>query len=213
MPAPGDQHTTVTNPFEEPRLRVAEWAAKEIATIAAKLDKQLGPEYISARAGLGGPSSNPAPQRIQQHPSRSISAGPANRPPQTPNQEHQRPDPSNGGSAGFSNRPQPRPAGRTTPNQTGNPQPPPNVPQNMPETVGFFSAKAVNQLSESTLQGSNNARLAVPHGQQAFNPKAESPSIRKTPGIDRNSSKPVAKNGQHLAPASSPARAAPHSNA
>jgi DNA repair and recombination protein RAD52 len=30
------------------------WTAQEIATIAAKLDKQLGPEYISARAGPGG---------------------------------------------------------------------------------------------------------------------------------------------------------------
>lgn len=54
FPSPGDQHTTVTNPFEEPRIRVAEWAAKDIATISAKLDKQLGPEYISARAGPGG---------------------------------------------------------------------------------------------------------------------------------------------------------------
>ncbi|KAM0420870.1 hypothetical protein ACHAPT_011400 [Fusarium lateritium] len=426
MPAPGDQHTTVTNPFEEPRQRVSEWAAKEIATIAAKLDKQLGPEYISARAGPGGtkvhyltaekcitlanevfgfngwsssiqniqvdfadenpqtqrvsiglsvivrvtlrdgtyhedigygsienargkamafekakkegttdglkralrsfgnvlgnciydkdyvkqvtkvkaepvkkfdqdnlhrhsdfikrdvkkvepvvpaapattmvktePSlpmaesfedylgeldeadfcvpedghpdeimlstsilgqgstsnstfnsaSNNAPQRIQQQPNRAISAGPASRPPQTPNQGQQRPGASNGGPAGFSNHPQPGVSGRTTPNQHGNPQPPPNAPQNMPENVGFFSAKAVNQLPESTLQGSNNARLAVPHGQQAFNPKAESPSIRKTPGIDHNSSKPVGRNGQHVAPSSSQARAAPHSNA
>jgi DNA repair and recombination protein RAD52 len=54
MPAPGDQHSVVTNPYEEPRPRIAEWAAKDIATIAAKLDKQLGPEYISARAGPGG---------------------------------------------------------------------------------------------------------------------------------------------------------------
>jgi DNA repair and recombination protein RAD52 len=30
------------------------WTAQEIATIASKLDKQLGPEYISARAGPGG---------------------------------------------------------------------------------------------------------------------------------------------------------------
>ncbi|KAI8669299.1 hypothetical protein NCS57_00744500 [Fusarium keratoplasticum] len=432
MPAPGDQHTTVTNPFEEPRQRVSEWAAKDIATIAAKLDKQLGPEYISARAGPGGtkvhyltaekcitlanevfgfngwsssiqniqvdfadenpqtqrvsiglsvivrvtlrdgtyhedigygsienakgkamafekakkegttdglkralrnfgnvlgnciydkdyvkqvtkvkaepvkkfdqdnlhrhsdfikrdapkiepvapappaaptttivktepalpmsesfddylgeldeadfcvpedghpdeimlsttilgqgstsnstsnsasnPTSNNAPQRIQQQPNRSISAGPASRPPQTPNQGHQRPDASNGGPAGFSNRPQPGVSGRTTPNQNGNPRPPPNAPQNIPETVGFFSAKAVNQLPESTLQGSTNARLAVPHGQQAFNPKAESPSIRKTPGIDHNSSKPVGRNGQHVPPSSSQASRAPHSN-
>lgn len=30
------------------------WTAQEIATIASRLDKQLGPEYISARAGPGG---------------------------------------------------------------------------------------------------------------------------------------------------------------
>lgn len=52
--SPGDQHSSVANPFEEPRLRVSEWTAKDIATISAKLDKQLGPEYISARAGPGG---------------------------------------------------------------------------------------------------------------------------------------------------------------
>ncbi|KAG6013413.1 hypothetical protein E4U54_006771 [Claviceps lovelessii] len=54
MPAPGDQHTAWANPFEEKRPRVSEWTAKEIASIAAKLDKQLGPEYISSRSGPGG---------------------------------------------------------------------------------------------------------------------------------------------------------------
>lgn len=52
--SPGQQHTTVANPFEEAKPRVSEWTAKEIATISARLDKQLGPEYISARAGPGG---------------------------------------------------------------------------------------------------------------------------------------------------------------
>lgn len=51
---PGDQHTSWTNPFEEARPRVSGWTAVEIATISAKLDKQLGPEYISSRAGPGG---------------------------------------------------------------------------------------------------------------------------------------------------------------
>lgn len=54
MPAPGDQHTAWANPFEENKPRVSEWTAKEIATIASKLDKQLGPEYISSRSGPGG---------------------------------------------------------------------------------------------------------------------------------------------------------------
>ncbi|KJZ79582.1 hypothetical protein HIM_01051 [Hirsutella minnesotensis 3608] len=54
MPAPGDQHTSWVNPFEEAKPRVSEWTAKEIATISSKLDKQLGPEYISSRSGPGG---------------------------------------------------------------------------------------------------------------------------------------------------------------
>ncbi|KAL6866159.1 DNA repair protein rad52 [Amphichorda felina] len=54
MPAPGDQHKAYQNPFEDPTPRISIWTAQEIATIASKLDKQLGPEYISARAGPGG---------------------------------------------------------------------------------------------------------------------------------------------------------------
>lgn len=52
--SPGDQHKEWQNPFEEPKPRMSIWTAQEIATIASKLDKQLGPEYISARAGPGG---------------------------------------------------------------------------------------------------------------------------------------------------------------
>lgn len=51
---PGAQHKEWANPFEEPRVKVSVWTAQDIATIASKLDKQLGPEYISARAGPGG---------------------------------------------------------------------------------------------------------------------------------------------------------------
>lgn len=52
--SPGEQHTSWANPFEETKPKISEWTAKEIATIAARLDKQLGPEYISSRAGPGG---------------------------------------------------------------------------------------------------------------------------------------------------------------
>ncbi|KAK7415375.1 DNA repair protein rad52 [Neonectria punicea] len=418
MPAPGQQHTTVANPFLEQRPRVSEWTAKEIATISARLDKQLGPEYISARAGPGGakvhyltaekcitlanevfgfngwsssiqniqvdfadenpqtqrvsiglsvivritlrdgtfhedigygsienakgkamafekakkegttdgmkralrsfgnvlgnciydkdyvkqvtkikaepvrkfdqdslhrhsdfvkqdvpraepiakaapvttaiktephpavsesfedflgeldeadfcvpedghpdevmlstsiighaPSekstnTRPQEQQIAQQPGRSFSGGPTNRPPQTPNQAQTRTEPSNTGQQGLSNRPQPAPIARTTtPNQAGGPRPPPPAPPNgnALEAVGFFSARAVSQLPESTIQGTSNARLSLPHGPQAFNPKAESPSIRKTPGIDHSSSKPVSRSGQHVPPTSSQA--------
>ncbi|KAF2437304.1 alpha/beta-hydrolase [Karstenula rhodostoma CBS 690.94] len=50
---PGDQYNgNVTNPFEE---RVVNgFTAIEIATLQSRLNKQLGPEYISQRPGNGG---------------------------------------------------------------------------------------------------------------------------------------------------------------
>ncbi|KAJ5745402.1 hypothetical protein N7520_010584 [Penicillium odoratum] len=68
MPAVGDQHrggpasvgmpnapgASMANPFEEPRRRMSEYTATEIATLQSRLDRQLGPEYISARPGAGG---------------------------------------------------------------------------------------------------------------------------------------------------------------
>ncbi|KIW78526.1 hypothetical protein Z517_08364 [Fonsecaea pedrosoi CBS 271.37] len=58
MPAVGDQHrpngSTTANPFEERPPRITEYTAQEIATLQSRLDKQLGPEYISSRAGPGG---------------------------------------------------------------------------------------------------------------------------------------------------------------
>ncbi|KAJ4351022.1 DNA repair protein rad52 [Ascochyta clinopodiicola] len=54
MPAPGDQYSggDVRNPFEE-RV-VPNFTAQEIATLQNRLNKQLGPEYISQRPGNGG---------------------------------------------------------------------------------------------------------------------------------------------------------------
>lgn len=52
--SPGQQHASIANPFEEPQQRISEYTAKEIATLQSRLDKQLGPEYISTRAGPGG---------------------------------------------------------------------------------------------------------------------------------------------------------------
>ncbi|RAH61894.1 hypothetical protein BO85DRAFT_412641 [Aspergillus piperis CBS 112811] len=68
MPAVGDQHrgnpasimmpnstgAITTNPFEEPQRRINEYTAQEIATLQARLDKKLGPEYISSRPGAAG---------------------------------------------------------------------------------------------------------------------------------------------------------------
>jgi DNA repair and recombination protein RAD52 len=44
----------MTNPFEEVKPRISEYTAQEIATLQSRLEKQLGPEYISSRAGPSG---------------------------------------------------------------------------------------------------------------------------------------------------------------
>ncbi|PMD43952.1 recombination protein Rad52 [Hyaloscypha variabilis F] len=59
MPAPGEQHLNtggkaITNPFEDVKPRISEYTAQEIATLQSRLEKQLGPEYISSRAGPSG---------------------------------------------------------------------------------------------------------------------------------------------------------------
>ncbi|KAK3377898.1 hypothetical protein B0H63DRAFT_478309 [Podospora didyma] len=64
------------------------------------------------------------------------------------------------------------------------------------EATGFFSARAVSQLPEESII--NGGQQVVPKAGQVFNPKAESPSIRKTPGIDHTTSKPLARTGQHV---------------
>lgn len=104
--------------------------------------------------------------------------------------------------------PQPR-----NPNATNPPQTPGHVQHhrssnmglqlppavNSTEPVAFFSARSVAAAGSN--KPNPNDQSAV-HNQQLFNPKAESPSIRKTPGIDHSSSKPVSRSGQHVLPAS-----------
>ncbi len=54
---PGEQHkaaTTSVNPFEEIKPHITEYTAQEIATLSSRLQKQLGPEYISSRPGPAG---------------------------------------------------------------------------------------------------------------------------------------------------------------
>nr|OQO29583.1 hypothetical protein B0A51_03664 [Rachicladosporium sp. CCFEE 5018] len=57
MPAPGDQYRdtpATTNPFLPAAPNISQYTAREIATLQSRLDKQLGPEYISTRPGNGG---------------------------------------------------------------------------------------------------------------------------------------------------------------
>ncbi|KAF9887884.1 DNA repair protein rad52 [Aspergillus nanangensis] len=49
--APG---SVTDNPFDEPQRRMSEYTAQQIATLQARLDKKLGPEYISSRPGAAG---------------------------------------------------------------------------------------------------------------------------------------------------------------
>jgi DNA repair and recombination protein RAD52 len=57
---PGDQHlpennkSGQSNPFAPPKPSITRTSAQEIATLQAKLDRKLGPEYISDRPGAGG---------------------------------------------------------------------------------------------------------------------------------------------------------------
>lgn len=52
MPNSGNEPTM--NPFEETPRHMNEYTAREIATLQARLDKKLGPEYISSRPGAAG---------------------------------------------------------------------------------------------------------------------------------------------------------------
>ncbi|KAK4978396.1 hypothetical protein LTR28_005798 [Elasticomyces elasticus] len=57
MPAQGDQHRenkASVNPFVDQGVHVNGYTAQEIATLSSRLEKQLGPEYISTRPGAGG---------------------------------------------------------------------------------------------------------------------------------------------------------------
>jgi DNA repair and recombination protein RAD52 len=53
---PGEQHlnSAITNPFEEVQPRISEYTAQQIATLQSRLEKKLGPEYLSSRSGPSG---------------------------------------------------------------------------------------------------------------------------------------------------------------
>lgn len=56
-PRVGDQRAAaaaIPNPFDEETPHIQEFTAQEIATLQSRLDKQLGPEFISTRQGPGG---------------------------------------------------------------------------------------------------------------------------------------------------------------
>lgn len=44
----------MANPFDEIQPRISEYTAAQLATLQSRLERQLGPEYISSRSGPGG---------------------------------------------------------------------------------------------------------------------------------------------------------------
>lgn len=145
---------------------------------------------------------------------RSVSAGyQPSRPPQTPNQPPNRnnnfgPN-QNGPKPPQQNMQRPQVAGHAGQAQNNDAAQRQTTPHNAQangqsgtaggETSGFFSARAVNVLSSQKPDAEPTLPQAPQVG-QVFNPHAESPSIRKTPGIDHTTSKPLARTGQHVAP-------------
>jgi DNA repair and recombination protein RAD52 len=64
-----------------------------------------------------------------------------------------------------------------------------------PQGAGFFSARAAARIPEgSTEEPLPPQTLNLP----AFNPHADSPSIRKTPGVDRTMTKPLTRDLKHV---------------
>ncbi|KKZ60253.1 hypothetical protein EMCG_05010 [[Emmonsia] crescens] len=51
---PSNAGNVTANPFEAPEHRLNQYTAQQIATLQSRLDKRLGPEYISSRQGPGG---------------------------------------------------------------------------------------------------------------------------------------------------------------
>lgn len=83
---------------------------------------------------------------------------------------------------------QPNANANAQPNPQINPVPGPNPDANQPpgsQTVGFYSARAAEQLRD-------NPNAAPLPGTQ-FDPHAESPSIRKTAGVDHTKTLPISR--------------------
>ncbi|KAI0012673.1 recombination protein Rad52 [Xylariaceae sp. FL0662B] len=143
-------------------------------------------------------STNNAP-RPMQAPSKPTVQPP--RPPQTPNQPPQRPGAPFQGRPNQPQQQQPKPPThanstlQAAANRKTNTPPPNGAAQ--AEPVSFFSARSVKLPPDESTPGTT---IIPDHGAKLFDPRADSPSIRKTPGIDHNSSKPLAKTGQHVAP-------------
>lgn len=159
------------------------------------------------------PHNPPKPQAMQP-PSRPLarshSAGNPPRPPQPPAQVQQNPRPGGPNhpvqniSRPQQNQNRPQTIGSVQNSKSSNsgrlqaPAQGPSDSSGAAEAVGFFSARAVKQL---TGQKEDEIKLpSTPSVGQVFNPHAETPSIFKTPGIDYSQSRPLGRDLKHYAP-------------
>lgn len=134
-----------------------------------------------------GPAGRPIPPNVRPNPAMMASAAAQGRP--IPGQ-----GPPNIANPRASFPPQ-QPVGQATPqNNIAQPPikrenpPPANQDMNPPSGTpsgGFFSARAVDLLRDNP--------NSVPSGAPQFDPHAESPSIRKTAGVDHTKSIPISR--------------------
>ena len=139
------------------------------------------------------------PQQQCNNQARRNGTGTAPRPPQTPTPMNNRPNQS-GFNNQLGNRPPqqaPRPQNSdNNGNGNSNEKPFSLKPTSNTSTNGGAEVEGTPWLSARAIAkaGDDDALAAVAPSIKAdhlFNPKAESPSIRKTPGVDHNSSKPI----------------------
>ncbi|KAH7025724.1 uncharacterized protein B0I36DRAFT_328993 [Microdochium trichocladiopsis] len=215
-PTPGTASTSLDEEefgdFDMADFGVTEDGHPDEVMLPASHSSNINDTPANRRPTAMGSNANQHMQPPSKPPVRNGANGPPPpRQPQTPNQAPQRPPSVAQNRPGVpaqnqpprpqgGQRPMPGPpAGASAPAQQGPSLTPGAAPPGAPsEPVAFFSARSVVPLAEDAPPGT----ATVPaQGAKLFDAKLESPSIRKTPGIDHNTSRPLARNGQHVAPA------------
>jgi DNA repair and recombination protein RAD52 len=166
------------------------------------------PSKPPGRSSSGASTTSAGPYTPNQFPPRTGSVGLGqnyrpNGPRPPPNQSYQNQNHNQNQNQHQNHNQQRQGAGQhgtvNNVHQKGGQAPRPNGQSGAPaaESTGFFSARAVSQLSDDAFSGNS---APPPQAGQGFNLHTESPSIRKTPGIDHTKSKPLGRNGQHVKP-------------
>jgi DNA repair and recombination protein RAD52 len=169
-----------------------------------------GNHATEANAGRGGPppyqqQSNTNNANIGlARPNGELSVGAQMRPPQETVTTPRYPQPAPPGHGRVLNQPS-RASTASAPHSPANQQKPMSGRADEPAEIhgvspavesGFFSARAATMLPE--MRDTDGPPPMLPGNLPAFNPHAESPSIRKTPGINHNQTMPLTKELKHV---------------